>query len=54
MKYEYKTARTMPDLAPLNADQCNELGAEGWELVWGYFNPGDRCWYLYFKRELEK
>ena len=53
MKYEYRTLKSKPGMAPPSAKQCtNEFGAEGWELVWGYHNPGDNCWYLYFKREL--
>ena len=51
--YEYRTLKSKPGMAPPSAKQCtDEFGAEGWELVWGYHNPGDDCWYLYFKREL--
>lgn len=53
MKWEYKTMKSKKADPPPNAESCNKAGLEGWELVWGYHNPGDDCWYLYFKREVD-
>jgi hypothetical protein len=52
MKFEYKTMKTKEGLPPPSAEQCSQAGLDGWELVWGYFNPGENVWYLYFKREI--
>lgn len=49
MKYEYRIAKSDK---PLSANQLNELGEGGWELVDMFMNV-DGTVYHYFKREMK-